>query len=226
MRKRDQYKTIMEREAKKLPLIRNWWPYYFYHYSDVTNVVSILRTGMLYSRSEALNRNLMATDNASEAVIQITNDGIEQMARLYFRPKTPTQYHNEGYKPPSARYQSIDACCPVPVFLLFDAARMLEDPSVFFSDQTLAGMNPGELMQGIEDFDKLPFDLIYHEGYFDGATKHDIIRRRHAEIAIKGGLDINRYFKGVICRSNTERKTLLYLLRQVDLRLYEKYKNK
>lgn len=106
------YSKILNDISKTLPQQHRWWPKFFYHFTDVHNAVSILKTGWLYSRGKAVENHLMATDNASRMVINLTNSGVEQLARLYFRPKTPTQYHNEGYKPTEIRDKNIDACCP------------------------------------------------------------------------------------------------------------------
>lgn len=41
---------------------------------------------------------------------------------LYFRPRTPTQFHNEGIRPPLQRGQS-GAHCPVPIFFVLVVHR-------------------------------------------------------------------------------------------------------
>ena len=76
----------------------SWWPKYAYHFTDVRNAVNILRTGTLYSRIEADERKLMVNDNASKQVIDMTHAAALSNVRFYFRPLTPTQYYNEGYK--------------------------------------------------------------------------------------------------------------------------------
>lgn len=43
---------------------RSWWPKFVFHYTALSNAVSILKTGMLYSRSEALRKGLLSTDGA------------------------------------------------------------------------------------------------------------------------------------------------------------------
>lgn len=96
------------------PVNREWWPRYVYHYTDIQNAVSILKGGYVYSRAEATRRHLMTVENASLEVIAHTKQAHQEFARLYFRPRTPTQYHNEGIKPQSERFQG--AHCPIPVF--------------------------------------------------------------------------------------------------------------
>ena len=97
----------------------DWWPKYAYHYTDISNAVSILRSGYIYSRIHATESGLMQNDNASRQVIDITNRAAVSSVRFYFRPLTPTQYHNEGYKHPQLRYNHDEnANTPVPVFFL------------------------------------------------------------------------------------------------------------
>lgn len=219
------YRDIIKNVSQKLPHQYNWWPTFFYHFTDVRNAVGILRTGCLYSREKAEQKNLMANDNASSMVIKMTSGGVDQFARLYFRPKTPTQYHNEGYKPVEVRDSNINACCPVPIFLLFDANEMLQSNDVFFSSKTLAGSSKKELLQGIENYKSLPFDKIFHNGWYDSILDGDIKQYRMAEVVIKGGLLIENYLKRIICRTIAEKNTLLYMLSKEDTKLYQKYKN-
>ncbi|MCK4449304.1 MAG: DUF4433 domain-containing protein, partial [Anaerolineae bacterium] len=74
----------------------SWWPRYVYHFTDVRNAASIIQSGHLYSRAGAERRNLMKIDNASPQIIQQTRPEHLEYVRLYFRPRTPTQYRNEG----------------------------------------------------------------------------------------------------------------------------------
>lgn len=117
----------------------SWWPKFAFHYTDVTNAVSILSEGYLYSRADATQLKKMRNDNASRQVIDMTNPNIVSMVRFYFRPLTPTQYYNEGYKHPSLRYDGDEnANTPVPVFFLFDLEQLLKLENVSFSETSQA----------------------------------------------------------------------------------------
>ena len=37
----------------------SWWPKFAFHYTDVTNAVSILSSGFLYSRADAAHMRVM-----------------------------------------------------------------------------------------------------------------------------------------------------------------------
>ncbi len=47
---------------------RSWWPKFVFHYTSLENVVSILKSGALYSRDEAVSRGLLSSDSASSSV--------------------------------------------------------------------------------------------------------------------------------------------------------------
>lgn len=93
------YREIIEEERRKLNRNINWWPLYLYHFTDVHNAISIIDKEYIFGRKLANDENLMTSDNASSNVIEITDERVLRYARLYMRPKTPTQFHNEGHKP-------------------------------------------------------------------------------------------------------------------------------
>ena len=157
---------IIDTQRKRLPKSRNWWSMYFYHFTDIRNALNIIEKGWIYARHKASEEDLMVSDNASPAVLSVSSSEIKEYARLYFRPKTPTQYHNEGYKPETVRKADINANCPVPIFFFLDAEKVLLMDGVEFSETTCAGTNDLNLLSGAENFAKLPFDKIYHEGAF------------------------------------------------------------
>lgn len=120
------YKGILDKFKTTLPKDRQWWPNYFYHFTDVHNAASIIGSGWLYSRAKAYKENIMMNDNASRVVIESTNSDNKIYGRLYFRPLTPTQYHSEGFKPKSVRNQDINASCPIPIFFLLSVEKTMK----------------------------------------------------------------------------------------------------
>lgn len=202
----------------------SWWPKYAFHYTDVTNAIGILKTGYLYSRYNAEKSHLMSNDNASRQVIDMTYSGAESTVRFYFRPLTPTQYHNEGFKHPSLRYcHDLNANVPVPVFFLFDLNSLLQLPDTQFSEQSLAGGGVS-LLSGEENFASLNFTQIYKTGYMKDTEQEK--KYRHAEIVYPGAFDISDSLKYIICRNQVERSTLLNLLRKEGSKTFSRYKDK
>lgn len=197
-----------------------WWCKFAFHFTDVTNAASIMNSGRLYSRNQALNNNVMLNDNASRQVIDITDSKVVSNVRFYFRPKTPTQYYNEGYKHPALRYQGDqNANVPVPVFFLFDLEKLMSHPEVEFSEFSQAG-HGSNTYRGLEDFSRLNFEYIYDNKYDNFAKTKNY---RHAEILIPNHIDIDNYLSFILCRSSTDQTTLLNLLNKNAL---EKYKYK
>lgn len=201
----------------------SWWPKFAFHYTDVTNAVSILSEGYLYSRADATQLRKMNNDNASRQVIDMTNPEIVSKVRFYFRPLTPTQYYNEGYKHPALRYDGDEnANTPVPIFLLFDLERLLKQENVFFSEKSQAGHGVA-LLSGADAFSKLKFDAIYSQGFecFEENKPY-----RHAEIVHAGSFPIEPCLTTILCRNSIERTTLLNLLKEKNPLAYAKHRDK
>lgn len=219
------YRDIIQNQRENLPRNRNWWPKYFYHFTDIQNALGIIDKGWIFARQKAIDDELMQNDNASKTVISVSDNHIKEYARLYFRPKTPTQFHNEGYKPESVRQTDINASCPVPVFFFLDSEYILNMESVKFSEVSCAGYGDLCLMSGEKAFSNLPFEKIFHDGYFDAQNRDDIVSHRHAEIVRPLGIPIKNCLKGIVCRSVAERQTLLYILRNQYFDKYKEYRH-
>lgn len=187
---------------------RRWWPDYLFHYTDIGNALSIIRQGALFSRNEAQSRGLMATDNASPSIIDNTNDEWKDYVRLYFRPKTPTQYRNEGFRPIENRYQN--AHCPLPIYFIFDSKEILTLPGCRFSDGNLAAAS-SNVFSTAADLENMPFKHIYHEGSIPKDARSQITFHKNAEVIVPNqlGLSALRY---IVCRSQAEYETFLHLL--------------
>ena len=192
---------------------RSWWPNFVFHYATLENAISILKSGALYSRDEVESRSLLSSDSASSSVLANTSAVYKKYARLYFRPKTPTQYSNEGIRPRNAVIYS--AHCPVPVFLLFDSRDILTRESTQFSSGSLAGYNPGRVGKRASFFEKLPFNKIYHNSWLGEGEKQEIIACRHAEVIVHGQLDLQP-LRFIWCRSQAEKETLISLLSETQ----------
>lgn len=221
-RKRDQKQIIAkldELAARYKSDARSWWPKFVFHYSELQNVVSILESGVLLSRSDAVSRGLLQMDSASQSVLLKTRKSIKDCVRLYFRPKTPTQYSNEGIRPRNNRRYG--SHCPIPVMLLFDSRDILTRKSTQFSRGSLAGYMPGQRGSRASFFENLPFQRIYHNAGFRPEEKRKIIASRHAEVIVPKSLDLDA-LKYIWCRSDAERCTLISLLSERTRRLWEK----
>ena len=189
---------------------QSWWHEFLFHYSDISNIISVLNSGKLYSRNKALERGLMQNDNADDDVIGNTGLSAKDYVRFYFGTLTPTQYHNEGFK---SKYNiQHNAHCPVPVFLLFDFVKLLARDDSKFSSGNIASHGV-DIYSNIENLNQLEFENIYHRGstYQETNPSH-ITYCRHAEVLIPNELNIYDYIEYVFVRSEAEKQTLLYHL--------------
>ena len=203
---------------------RRWWPSFLCHYTDIQNAARILSSGFLYSRQHLEDTQRLAVSSGSDEVLAGTQSWIKNCVRLYFRPKTPTQYHVEGVKCAQnlLRSRFSDAHCPVPIFFLFDSAEILSREDCWFSDRGLASSNY-EIMSTAQELVDLEWLKIYHTGRFDRSRPEetDIASRRMAEVVVPDRLDL-RSLKWIYCRSEAEKDTLLHLLTDALRPQYER----
>ncbi len=196
------------RRAPWMDRAREWWPRFLFHCTDISNAVNILRQEELGSRQRAISTGQLKLDIASSEVIAQTDSQWKDYVRLYFRPRTPTQYHNEGFRPVGQR--SLDSHCPVPVYLVFDALTVFSRADCRFSDGNL-GAARATVQDDIPFLKQIPFDMVYHDARFDPPERDQIVYHRNAEVLVleRMGLEGLRY---IGCRSPAEYETLLYLL--------------
>lgn len=162
------------------------------------------------------NKGLI-TDIASKTVIESTDLKWKDYVRLYFRPHTPTQFNNEGFRPEDQR--RLASHCPVPIFFIFDSKAILTNKTTCFSDGNLAaGAQTGETSHF---FLSLPFEKIYHDHGLTKEEKRNIVFHRHAEVIIPKSLDLSS-LKFIWCRSQAEFETLLYLLPSKPRQIWDK----
>src|SRR5258708_21865845 len=103
-------------------LHRSQWPPRLFHHSPIENAAQILKAGQLLSRNDSNGRRKL--DVADTSVIQ-NRDRAHQFARLYFRPRTPTQYHIEGVRKIGEYYNADpNAHAPTLVMLIFDSRKI------------------------------------------------------------------------------------------------------
>lgn len=187
---------------------QRWWPAFLFHCTDITNVVSILRQGEIVSRSQIAKTRQLSVDIASPEIIARTDPKWQDHVRLYFRPKTPTQYNNEGFRPIGQRARN--SHCPVPVYLIFDALAVLSRANSCFSDGNLGSSYP-KVDRTVSFLQQIPFEFVYHDTRFDQSERNQIVYHRHAEVLVPQRMSLDGLWH-IVCRSDAEYKTLLHLL--------------
>ena len=191
---------------------QKFWPKYLFHFTDIKNAKSILTEGALFSRQRLIEMRKLDIDIASPEIIKTTPEKWKNHVRLYFRPRTPTQYRNEGIRPKN-KLEYGGAHCPIPIVFIFDAKKILTLQSTSFSNGNLAARGV-DVDNTVDFYLSLPFKKIYHDTVFSrlsDSDKKSIIFHRHAEVIVPEALDLSS-LKYIICRSQGELETLIQLL--------------
>ncbi len=197
------------------------WKDHCFHYTDLHNVIPILREGFLYSRNYMESINYSWNDIASTDVLSGTPKNVVDRVRFYFRPRTPTQYHIEGIKSiPDLNQDTFNVQCQIPVFFIFDIVNILSRTASEFSDGNLGSLRTATFSNP-EHLYNLPWRNIYHDSFLDPYIVREIIRNRCAEITVPEKIDLNG-LQEIYCRSEAEKETLLFYLSQ-NPELYQKY---
>lgn len=186
---------------------RRWWPKCAFHFTEIANAAKILADGQLVSRTELAGDEFY--DGANPEVIRDTRREAKEYVRLYFGPRTPTQYHTEGIRPPDQRHPS-GAHIPRPVYFLFSLPDLAVRDDCYFSDGNMR-FPTTTVGQGIDFLRGLDFRKIYHRRAFSPEERDEIINARHTEILFRERLDLTHLY-AVLCRSAAERESLLYRL--------------
>jgi hypothetical protein len=182
---------------------RSRWPSRLFHHSPIENAARILGHGYLLSRMDSEGERKF--DVAGASVIQ-NRVKAHQFARLYFRPRTPTQYWIEGIRKPE-NYWNGDpsAHAPTLVMLIFDSRTILTQDGVRFST---GNMQSYDAVDGDTDsfFDTIDFAKVYHDGSHNDPS---ITHCRCAEVLLPSPMPISDCLTAIHCRSVAERLTLL-----------------
>ncbi len=200
------------KQAPGLGPARQWWPQFLFFFAALPNAVRILQAGKLICRSRAP----MVVDTGSPEVLNTTDEQWKDYVRLYFRPRTPTQYQIEGFRP-KGQYDSLGKHMPVPIFFLFDAKDILTRRTTKFSDGSLAAH--AQVREDALFFESIPFEKVYHDRAMNEQEKSNIKFHRHAEVMVPNEMDLSE-LKVISCRSEGEYQTLRHLLSPQLVREY------
>lgn len=182
------------------------WPSRTFHHAPLENAIEILKRGQILSRNAS--NGVRKIDVASREVVN-TRDEAHNYARMYFRPRTPTQFHIEGIRKESECRFGRETHAPILVMFVLDARKVLRLPGVRFSNQNMQRLAT-ESGDDENYFSEIPFSKVFHDSGIGG--DHSIIAHRHAEVLAPSPLELSSCLQRVCCRSEAERKTLLNLL--------------
>lgn len=185
---------------------RKYWPTRLFHHAPLENAISILQAGVLRSRNDPLNTH--PRDVAAQEVVN-TRVEAHDYVRLYFRPKTPTQYSIEGIRKINECPYGEGTHAPFLVMFALDARSVLSQPDTRFSDRNmqLIATVSGDTE---EYFENIPFQKVFSEGNTGG--DRSITDARSAEVMAHSPLDLNDCLREIYFRSEPERDTVLSML--------------
>ncbi len=195
------------KEQRWLGPARAWWPDCVFRFEPVETAVRILEDGKFLARSVAAREGKLTYDAASSEVISGTNECWKDYVRLYFRPRSPTQYNTEGFR--VAGSYRLGALCPMPIVFVLDAADILTRVGTIFSNGSLA--TSAETGDSASFLSSIPFQSIYHDDWFDPSHRGTIIFHRQAEVIVPDSLDLAPV-RFIGCRTQAEYETFLFRL--------------
>ena len=207
----DEILDYMQQLPSRVGLDRNrrFWSRWLFRSDHVENVAAILSSGHLLSRAAAERRGLIRVDSGTPYHVGQLSGPHRDLVRLYFRPRTPTQYVNEGIRPRDRI--EWDAHMPVPVYLLFPVGLLAEEGVRFTKGRLEDGAPMGSSAEFLKTLD---FGAVYHDSGVGGLgtyRRSEILNARHSEVVVESELSLDTLMH-IICRSAAERETLLNLL--------------
>lgn len=182
---------------------RSPWAGWIYHVTHLENALAILESGSLLPRAMVAPSDFK--DAAGQQLISRTTDDVKQFARFYFRPLTPTQWHNECL---GRRYGDIRALCPVPVFFrvsLEDVLRV-HGAACAVSNGNLAASASryGNSASFLEFFDEAH---VYRS--FGEVNQQTYFRASQQEFLVHNGLQLRSVRFELVCRNEQDRQAVL-----------------
>jgi len=202
--------------AKYEAMLQNYrqsWPRFLYRHEPIENALKILSNGSLLSRNFAAKNGLIGLDIAPEEIIQST-DAAHDYARLYFRPRNPTQFHIEGIRKAADYYGGKHA--GFTVMFMFDSASVLVRDDTQFSCGNMQS-HQTTVHNGDDGFDQLNFDYVYHDS---AHQNQEITRQRCAEVLPRSGLKLADTLRFIVVRTDADLATLKYSLSNMGLDHY------
>ena len=175
-----------------------------YHFTHMSNAISILRSMKLQSRNMAVGH----FSNSAGTNVDRTSKA-HRYARFYFAPKSPTQFYNECLgKDDNMRYFENAyrlglPKCPMPVFLIFDIKELLMTmpDKCFYSDGNMQ-KDASSSYKVIENPNMIKAKGIY-------INSKETFNERQQEFLIEGELDFSRLTKVQVCCFDDQQASFL-----------------
>ncbi|QJR09124.1 hypothetical protein DSM104443_00160 [Usitatibacter rugosus] len=171
------------------------------------------------ARNRATALGILGHDAASPDVMGHSPDWIREFARLYFRPRTPTEFRSEGFR--AQTDISMGAHRPMPIVMVFDAVPILCADGTQFTDGNAASHSVSR-GSSAKFLSSIPFERVHHDGPISESHKADIVFRRCAEVLVPNQLGLE-HLRHILCRSQAEHETLLNIVSPEVRRRYARF---
>jgi hypothetical protein len=188
---------------------KEYWPRYLFHTTGIHNAVAILECGEFRSRDVLLDEGSDITDAADPGIIGQTESEYTNSVRFYFRPRTPTHYRTEGFKPRSSGVHM-----PIPIVFCVDAEDVMTRLNTVFTNGN-AGTAAHRAGGDADFLDQIPFDIVYFD-YSDGQmpfSQDTMTFHRNAEVCIPTKLSLTGLDWRAYARSEAELDTFMDLIK-------------
>jgi len=199
---------VADWSAKLAPYpTRASWPAHLFHTCQLEVAVEIIKSGCVTCRSKV---GKLICDVANQGAVW-NNPDAHHYVRLYFRPRNSFHLKTEGVKAAGDRYR-VDPHMSIPIAFAFDLQKVITLPNSVFVPGNFAKTFAAPLT-GDAEFDKMPFDLIYHDAALTPDKMAEVHNWRMSEVVVSGSLPLSNLCY-VICRTTHEERTLRYALGQ------------
>jgi len=186
--------------------IRANWPVHLFHTCQLEVAVEIVKSGQIKCRSGVGN---LICDVANQGAVW-NNPHAHNYVRLYFRPRNSFHLKTEGVKAAGDPYR-VDPHMSIPIAFAFEFQKVitLRDSGFVPGNFARTGAEP---LTGDNEFDKMQFDLIYHDSALSPDRMAEVHNWRMSEVVVMTSLPLSK-LSCVICRTPHEARTLRYALR-------------
>lgn len=163
----------------------------FVHAGDYSTVKQILLTNKVLSRLDAKGK---FKDIANQEIIANTSEFVKSKVRFYYAANTPAYYH---FDKKSSEF----------VILQFDFS-LVEDYEVYFLDGNAAS-DYSKKSQSASEIMSFDWSTIFGRGpIYDIEDKIDVIRKRDAELLVKGPVYVDKYLRKIIVKNENVAKKI------------------
>jgi hypothetical protein len=184
---------------------RSNWPPHLFHTCQLEVALEIIRAGRILCRHDVPR---LICDVANQGALW-NKVAAHKYVRLYFRPRNSFHLKTEGIKA-TGDPNRVDPHMSIPITFAFDFVQVITSQGSGFVAGNFArsGAIPSDNDQ---DFDSLPFDLIYQDAPTLPDYRMEIHNWRMSEVVVGGQLPFSK-LSYIVCRTIHEERTLRHLL--------------